>query len=673
MLNLSRYLPALEDYPIDVPQNNPAALPMVPQMPMAHEQGGAALQGVAAAEPVVAEQPAIQVEIPEASAPEMIASSDEAQAANNEVDGAHDAAATDSAAAIAADAQKLEGADVAPGQDSPAAEEGDAAAAGDIGGDLDAVPSEGGETGLDDLGAEPVVEDELAEGDVDAALGGDAAPAAGEEPVVEEAPITEDEEAPVVEEEPVVEEAAPEGEEPLVEEAPEGEEPPAEEDPVVEEETEEEEEEILSDGFDEDEDAPDMEEGELDVPDVDTEVTEEEIADSEDEAGEAKAEDDEVQEEIVDTNKTIAELKKEEAAVEKFIGILQHGIRNKQHSPQFLAVAQDKLGELSRAFGQHSPTIPSMENYTQHNLEDYYTNSLESFVGFQRRITHMGKKLIDKVAKGLNESMHINAVSKEIATLNKRADKLLVGLKDVAADYVLTVTKPPMPLRTSKVLVTAVADEIKALTEIGGKVFKADAAFIKGLIDIANEATKEADSTKSIQLANKALKLPLAEKSYPASAFSGALFGGWKLVKSDKKATGDLLGDMKSLADRSIPDGGSEYYEKIAGDITLKKADLIKLMQFAKVLIGVSNSCKASVGRTLMESLNTANTTTSARHLEVKQGDKEQVKKAEKAMDQLTSVLWDSVGRSLDNYGLFQWHICIIVDSINALVGRAVK
>lgn len=716
MLNLSRYLPALEDFPIDAPVAAPVgAIPAgtlaVPAAPLAHEQAPGAV-GVGVEPAILEQQPAVQVEIPEAPAPEMIASSDEAQAAANQVDAAHEAAATDSAAAIAADAQKLEGADVAPGQESPAAAEGgvtgdDAAAASEVGGDLGAVPAEGtapvegeepaaGGDDLSGLGGEPGAAEEPA-ADLGAETGGDTPaegtepaaeepasseeppaeePAAGEEAAFEETPAEEPPaEEPAAEETPATEPAAeePPAEEPAAaEETPPAEEEPASEEPPAEEESEEDE--VLADGFDDtDEDAPDLEEGEIDVPDVDTEVTDEDVADAEVDSEEAKAADEDTQDEIVDTNKTIAELKKEEASVEKFIEILQHGIRTKQHSPQLLALAQDKLTELGGVFGRHSPAIPSMENYTRHNLDDYYTNSLESFVGFQRRITHLGKKLVDKVAKSLNESMHINAVSKEVATLNKRADKLLVGLKDLDDGYVLEVTKVPMHLRTEKPLVTAVGDEIKNLTAIGGKIFKADTAFITGLIAITNEATKEADGTKSIALANKALKLPLAEKSYPAQAFSGDMFGGWKINRSDKKATGDLVGDMKTLAERSIPTGDADYVAKAGGKASLKKADLIKLMQFAKVLIGISNSTKAGVGRSLMDSLNTANEQTSARHLEVKQGDKDQVKKAEKAMDELTSQLWAAVGRSLDNYGAFQWHICYIVDAINGMVGRAVK
>lgn len=650
--------------------------------------------GAAPVAPVADTGTTDSLEIPESTGPAVVASSDEVQAAAIVEDPGHSEAEQMANAASDANAAVVEQADVAPGETPPETEGGEAAG-------TDEVPETNLEAGLGGDG------EQVGDGDVSAGadLGDDAPPAddglgdtdtegtgdleGNDEPVVEEG--TEDglddtaggdtsadeTEADNVDleagSEESEEEAGGEEEETEFEETEADEEGGEETTPDETEgdesgdETQEDETEAGSES-DNDDDGVDY-----DVPDVDTEVTDEEVADAEEDAEEASAEDEALDEEIVDTSKSVAELEDEEASVEQYIGVLSHGIRTKGFHAQTVHLAQTKLLALSSKFGEHAPVIPSMEDYNSKNLDAYYTNSLESFSDFLKKIRHARKNFFDNFAKKMNDKIHLKAVETEMDALNKACDKEIVRLKALEMPEAITV-KVPAGVRHPQGVIKGMTAELQWMNDVSG-VFKADQVYIKGLADILKKAVAEGDSTKATELANRALKLGMPGKKYPASAFTGSTYlSEMKFVKNTVKPSGNMAEDMKTLAQRAIPELQGSPMSAGTGPAegTFKKAELVKLLQLCKVMIGLSRGTAGSTGKDIVDQLDSANRSSTAQDMAgAKTGDKEEQRRGEAAMSQLTSQFWYSISKSLDNYSGFQYHLINMVDCMLRIVQRA--
>lgn len=715
-MNIMSYLnqPSFEDF-----VDSPAVTDLAHNTPSATGEAAP----VAAA---TTEAPADSIEIPETTGPELVASADEAQAAAIVEDPGHSEAEQMAQAASAQDTAVLEAAEVTPGAETAVTEETTDAPAGDetitdevstdavsetdattdVGGDgtdtsaelgdvaADAGTGDGsGELPLEETAetTEETTSEEIPAGDAsgDAAL---------EEPVVEETTTDEP-----VSEEPLEEDGLGEVTEPETEEAEDGlgdgasgdtetgeaetntdDEEAGGEEAQGEEETGEAEEGTGEEAGDEGEESTteetseevgeDDEEGvDYDIPEVDTEIEDEDVESAETDAEEAAAEEEELDEEIVDTSKSVAELDEEDVAVEAFIGVLQHGINTKKFSPQTVALSQAKLQALCGTFRSESPVIPSMEDYTVDNLGAYYTNSLESFSDFLKKIRTARKSFFDDFAKKMNDKIHLKAVETQIDALNKVCDQQIVRVKELTLETPLK-TKIPSGIRHKDGVVKGMTSELAWLNDIAG-VFKFDETFNEAVAKILKQAIAEGDSVKATDLANKALKVPLPAKKYPAAAFSGSTYlPDLKFVKSDVKATGSLAEDMKSLANRAIPEMEGTLSKVATGpsEGEFKKTELVKMLQICKIMIGLSRGTAASAGKALVGQLDGANRASSEKDLSGKKaGDKEAQRRGEAALNQLVSQFWYALSRSLDNYSQFQWQLVNCIDGMLQIVKRA--
>lgn len=711
-MNIMSYLnqPSFEDF-----VDSPAVTDLAHNTPSAT---GEAAPAAAA----TTEAPADNIEIPETTGPELIASADEAQAAAIVEDPGHSEAEQMAQAASAQDTALLEAAEVTPGAETAVTEETTEAPAGDEAiteeVSTDAVPETDATTdvGGDSTDTSGELGDVAADaGTVDASgeLPLEETPETTEETTSEEIPAGDDSGDAAVTEEVTTEEPA--GEEPLEEDGlSEVSEPETEEtedglgdgtdgntetgetetntdDQEVggeetegEEETGEAEESTSEEVGGEEESTTEEESGEVtedddeegvdyDIPEVDTEIEDEDVESAETDAEEAAAEEEELDEEIVDTSKSVAELDKEEVAVEAFIGVLQHGIHTKKFTPQTVALAQDKLQALCGTFRSESPVIPSMEDYTVENLGAYYTNSLESFSDFLKKIRTARKSFFDDFAKKMNDKIHLKAVETQIDALNKVCDQQIVRVKDLTLETPLK-TKIPSGIRHKDGVVKGMTSELAWLNGVAG-VFKFDETFNEAVAKILKQAIAEGDSVKATDLANKALKVPLPAKKYPAAAFSGSTYlPDLKFAKSDIKATGSLVEDMKSLASRAIPEMEGTLAKVATGPAEgeFKKTDLVKMLQICKIMIGLSRGTAASAGKALVGQLDGANRTSSEKDLSGKKtGDKEAQRRGEAAMNQLVTQFWYALSRSLDNYSQFQWQLVNCIDGMLQIVKRA--
>ena len=670
---------------------------------LAHNTGGEA--------PVVAEGTTVEqtnsLEIPESAGPAVVASSDEVQAAAIVEDPGHSEAEQMANAASDANAAVIDQAQVAPGQE-PAVGEAPAAPVEEGGGDeglpasdgLDAGGDVGAGTG-DELGDVSATDgDDLGDGGETADLGETSGDDGLGETAGDEALGDLGESEAGVDDAPVVEEEETAGEEDGLGDTLGGEtetgseeETGAEEESTGETETgdeggeeaggSEEETSGEEEGSEEGGEAGEEESGsaddvdsddgiDYDIPDVDTETDDETVEEAKDEAAEAVAEEEELDEEIVDTSKSVKELDEEDVAVEEFIGVLSHGIRTQKFNPQTVALAQAKLLKLSAKFGVHAPVIPSMEDYTKDNLGAYYTNSLESFSGFLKKIRHARKNFFDRFAQKMNEKIHLKAVETEIAALNKALDQQIVRVKGLELASPVSIAVPG-PVRSSSGVLKGMTAELQWLNAVA-PVFKIDQTYLESIGGILKKAIAEGDYSKATDNANKALKLAMPVKKYPAECFTGSPNVEMKFVKSEAKATGSMADDMKSLAYRAIPQIESSIKPHGTGEkkAEFKKTDLVKILQLCKVLIGLSRGTAGSVGKGLVDQLNVANTSSTSKDMgDKKTGDADAQRRGEAALNQLASQFWTGLTLSLENYSGFQWRIVHIVDGLLQIVQRA--
>ncbi|QBJ02637.1 virion structural protein [Pseudomonas phage Psa21] len=663
----------------------------------------------------VAETTPDSLEIPESVGPALVATSDEVQAAAVVEDAAHNEAAQAAEQATAADTAVIEQAAVAPAEASAAAtdtpaegttdvpEQTDASAgttdlggSGDDGGTAgDELGGDAGDsgTGTDDAGSTSDLGDDAPlESETDLGEAGAETSEVTEEPAATEETTAEE----IPAEDGLGETEGEEGEEDgLGDGAESGAETgeaqsETEEESTEETETEEtgseatgEEESGESEGESETSEEEETEAGseetdsaeddgvDIDIPDVDVETDEDDVAEAEEEAAEALAEDEELEDEIVDTSKSVDELDEDTASVEEFIGVLQHGIRTKRFNAQTVALAQSKLQKLSGKWQSESPVIPSMEDYSEQNLAEYYTNSLESFSSFLKKIKHVRDQFLDNFAKKMNDKIHLKAVETEIAAINKALDVQIVRIKGLELTEAATV-KVPAPLRGEGGPVKAVTAELQWLGEVAN-VFSHDKKWFEGVAGLLATAVKEGDALKSTATINKALKLPLPVKSYPAGVFSGSQLTTFNFEKSDKKATGSMAEDMASLADRAIPEANGHAVATGKGPetVTLKKTDLVKMLQLAKVLIGLSRGTAGAAGKGIVDTIDIVNRSKSElNQKDAKTGDAPTRAANEKALDKLVTQFWVGLHHSTENYSHFQWHIVTLADNLVHLVKK---
>jgi hypothetical protein len=549
-----------------------------------------------------------------------------------EPDVAADAVAGDDSAAAGDDAGTDTGADdTAAGTDADAGTDGDAAA--DATGDVDTGADAGGDFGGDDASADSGGE---ATGDDANAADGDAGADAGGDAEAGDA----------------------EGGDEGGEDAGEGEgETEGEEETTPEEDAQAEE---------------DLANGDIDVPDVDTETTDEDVADAEITADDKVEEDEKLEDEIIDTSKSINEVDEETAAVEHFMGVLSYGIRNKEFSNQTMALATEKMLSLAKAMGNHSPVVPSVESYSAANIEDHYKASLESFGEFWKRLKHARKNMVDAFAKKMNDKMHLKAPQAEIDALNKKLDLQITKIGEAKMESELEVKLLPAVLHFNDGVIKGITGELKALTEMGSSVFKADSVYIESLIACVKEGISAPDGTKAAAAANKALKLAAPYTKYPASVWT--FKGGFEIVKPELKATGDLVADMKSLRKRVMPQ--CDYLENPNGhsSASLKKADVVKLLQLCKVLVGLSNATSSVMGKKLVAAIDSINRSgTESDMANKKAGEAAEVKRGTKALEELMSQAWWCTSASLETYGLFQERIIDLVRAVLSVTGRVAK
>ena len=335
-----------------------------------------------------------------------------------------------------------------------------------------------------------------------------------------------------------------------------------------------------------------IEEQEVEVPEPVAEVTDAEVEVAQEEATEADEELAEVAgeaEELADTEGTVQD---EIVAIEEFTQVLAHGLKTKTFSPQFAAVAQMRLERLASAFGDEKAGV-SLENYNSGDLEQFYTDSMESFNGFLKRLVDVLDNGVQSLADKLNKKMSVSNYNKKAQALFLRADAVLSGSakeepvvvrgKGVAADF-------HFGGEFDGNVLASMTRDLRFLSGPGAALIKNCDTFMSSLMDIIDTAVKDGGVGKTGDLVAKALELKRPVDQLPEDAFDAAMAGGLKFKRIATKAKGDddRRGNYKDIGRAAIPGIDGTRFKGEAADVTIDKATADKLAKAAKAQLAMA-------------------------------------------------------------------------------------
>lgn len=340
----------------------------------------------------------------------------------------------------------------------------------------------------------------------------------------------------------------------------------------------------------------DLDEGELDVPDVDTETTEEEVEEAEEEADIVEAEADAEEDQADVADKTIEELQKEKESLEKFSVMLRWGIAHESYNAGQLAYMVAETANMRSALKELGVKVKevSLESYDAKDLDLAYVAALESFQSMAARITAISKQLNQKVERWWAKGM-VEKVKARTSALNKQVDVCLVNLNDGESTTKDVKGVGAYLSHADGNLVKAVADDLKAIGDIGGKGFSATESLQASLVKALNDIIGAKSSEAAVTVAERVAKLKDTKSAFPNRAFTPGLLGGYKLELKDAVGEETLKDRVLNVGRRAVPvvvrsgKATSKTYKLSKGDVT-------NLLKMAKVYTALADRLADTTG-----------------------------------------------------------------------------
>ncbi len=340
----------------------------------------------------------------------------------------------------------------------------------------------------------------------------------------------------------------------------------------------------------------DLENGELDIPDIDTDTTEDEVEEAVVEADEIEAEADADEAEADIGEKTIEELQREKESLEKFCVMLQWGIANESYNPGLLAYMVAETENVRGVLNDIGFKVPgvSLESYEARDLDLAYVATLESFRGMLSRMSGITHQLVQKVERWWAKGM-VDKVKSRTKALNKQIDLCLVQLKDSdRSTHEINAIGAYLAYAEGN-LVKAVSDDLKAVTEIGSKGFKATEDLQTNIVKALNDITASATAAEATSIADKVSRFKDTKSAFPNRAFTPGLLGGYKLELKDAKAGDTLKDKVLDIGRRAVPvvvksGKGEKSSQK------LSKGDVTNLLKLAKAYVALADKLADTTG-----------------------------------------------------------------------------
>lgn len=350
---------------------------------------------------------------------------------------------------------------------------------------------------------------------------------------------------------------------------------------------------------DSDGDVEDIEE--LEVEEVDLTTTDEDVEEAEAEAEEADEEAEEIEEEIIDDSKTLEELEKEEASVEEFIGLLKVAKQRGKFEPLFMASVSNKLEKLSKTLGPHSPSIPSLENYSDPNqAEGYYDYSLEAFEDIKKKLTSLKKNvniaIVEKVRKWSSRK-----VEPKVEALNKKIDNIISRLVDQDNDFTIKTKFIKMDMG-GKDPVKALAEDLKNTTKATNGLLKEQLQVqqkaVQTITKIGNSGGPKKTGKIVLEMASVKAKFNTDFKDY--DFIQNFKLTEPKAIKGSNKGTYDKA--YQVFSDIGVKfDNGNVNKSNTKKTFEINKSDLMKIMTLAKSNLALALKVKESYESKILE------------------------------------------------------------------------
>lgn len=426
---------------------------------------------------------------------------------------------------------------------------------------------------------------------------------------------------------------------------------------------------------DDEETEADFDKGEVEVKDVDTTTTDEDVEEAMADAAEVGEWGDKEEKDAELADKTIEELQNEKESLEKFRVLLEDGIANESYSPGLLAYMnaeteplRKRLAKLDDVLGTKTPAKVALESFSGKDMDLAYVATLESFRGMISRLTMLGSQLPQKIENWWSRAL-VDKVTSRADALDKQIDLCLIQLKD-SSFTTGEVTGVRGYLATDETnLVKVVAADLGITTDIAVKGIKASeqlqTTVIKGVNDIISAGSEDEIGKALDGLA----ALKNIKSSFPNAAFDKGLLGGYKLEIREGSGS-DRSEKIESLGHTGIPVGVKANKAGENTSYTLSKGDIANLLKMAKTYVGIARKLATTTGDRAV-SLSTKIRTTRTRALPISaysrvKGDEQGVDAAATAMKLLAQA-------HVDLYKFITKHCVEVADALCGVAKKASK
>lgn len=300
----------------------------------------------------------------------------------------------------------------------------------------------------------------------------------------------------------------------------------------------------------------------------------------------------------------------EQASVEHYVALLQHGLKHKQFSPQFATLAQDKMEKLGATLAM--PINVGLENYgaNEGDMEAYYQASLETFTGLGKRIGDLSKRIAESIDRGMENVLFKNGRKKAVVAINTQADALLAELGNKAGADKAEVNASGVAKALSvgkkfpgQGLLAAVANDQRLTSTAATKGFGDSAKYVGELSSCIDGATTSGGPGKTGEWVNKAAAAKSPHASFPAEAFSEGLMGGFQLEGAAPAGGGDARASIRLIGKQGLPTVGSNRGTSGDAKISLSKADIVNLIKSAKVYAAMAEKVVSADGGSIFTNL----------------------------------------------------------------------
>lgn len=279
---------------------------------------------------------------------------------------------------------------------------------------------------------------------------------------------------------------------------------------------------------------------EVDVPEV-QEVSEDQAYEAEADLGQVEA--DAIGVDAAQREAQVAQEQVDDhlASIDSYREVLAIGIEREEYSAQFAAMVAAALENYNQMLGEVAGA-PSLEDYDQADLGEYYVASQEAFADVSKKLSNISKAIRAKIGRTFKA---IGTDKGRAKSLTTKADKLLAEVSKIKTDEKVEVSLAGVANRVA-VDGTIPSDLTAAVKTHNATVNGIAAKVVPALLDFGNDVARDIKKAGDLDTEEaKAIIESAKSRKDPTAGFQlGAVLGG-KLVSSSLREN-DRGGEFSS-------------------------------------------------------------------------------------------------------------------------------